>query len=443
MLENNCELMYFLKSSKKSLRYIYLRVRIDGIAKETSTKRKIDISRWNQATERATGNKEDARTLNFFLDTLQNKINRYVNLKMSNEEPITSLQVINYANGNDQVRAKVIEEFKRHNDEMNALVKRNECAPGTHERYTTACSHVQQFIKLKFNTEDIDFRFLNYEFVKDYEFFLKTVCKCNNNTALKYIGNFKKIVLQAVAKGIIPSDPFIQFKGKKTKPNKRPLTREELSRIENKQFKNERLGIVRDIFIFQCYTGLAYIDVYQLRRTDIKTGIDGQMWIMSDRQKSKATTNIPLLPKALEIINKYIDHPDCTNKVLPVRTNQKMNAYLKEIADLCNYNDVLNTHKGRRTFGSTVTLNNGVPINVVKEMLGHHSIRQTEEYAITEQITVGKEMNLLKERLQNQSPQSGFEELLKNYNMLGEQLKQYMESDPALKSKFKNIVITD
>lgn len=120
-----------------------------------------------------------------------------------------------------------------------------------------------------------------------------------------------------------------------------------------------------------------------------------------------------------------------------------MNAYLKEIADLCNYNDVLNTHKGRRTFGSTVTLNNGVPINVVKEMLGHHSIRQTEEYAITEQITVGKEMNLLKERLQNQSPQSGFEELLKNYNMLGEQLKQYMESDPALKSKFKNIVITD
>src|SRR5690606_17430348 len=220
-------------------------------------------------------------------------------------------------------------------------------------------------------------------------------------TALKYISNFKKIVLRAVAKEIIPSDPFKLFKGKKTKPNKKPLTREELFRLERHTFSVERLEVVRDVFVFQCYTGLAYIDVFQLKLNDIKVGIDGERWIMSARQKTDSVTNIPLLPKALELIEKYKEHPKCKEKgsVLPVYSNQKMNAYLKEIADLCGLQCTLNTHKARRTFGSTVTLNNGVPIHVVKEMLGHHSVSQTEEYALTEQETVGREMQVLRHRL--------------------------------------------
>ena len=161
------------------------------------------------------------------------------------------------------------------------------------------------------------------------------------------------------------------------------------------------MAVIRDVFIFQCYTGLAYIDAFQLKKEDIKIGIDGEYWIMSDRQKTESETNIPLLPKALEIIEKYKDHPLCLNRgtVLPVKSNQKMNAYLKEIADLCGITCVLNTHKARRTFGSTVTLANDVPIHIVKEMLGHRSVQQTEEYAITEQQTVGRQMIELRNKL--------------------------------------------
>jgi integrase len=249
--------------------------------------------------------------------------------------------------------------------------------------------------------EDMEFRDLNYEFIKDYEFYLKTVKSCNNNIALKYITNFRKIVRRALDKEIIKEDPFKKFKGKKTKTKKKPLTAVELHKIENHTFSTPRLTVVRDVFIFQCYTGLAYIDAFQLKKEDVKIGIDGEYWIMSDRQKTESETNIPLLPKALEIIKRYKDHPLCLSRgtVLPVKSNQKMNAYLKEIADLCGLNVILNIHKARRTFGSTVTLNNDVPIHVVKEMLGHSSVKQTEEYAITEQQTVGRQMIELRNKL--------------------------------------------
>ncbi len=402
MLENSFGLTFFLKTPRKknNIRFIYLRITVDGIPKESSTKRKWDMKRWDQKAERATGNKEDARALNFFLESLVTKINNYRTGLLNTEETITSQKIMDFVLGKIAAKAKVLEEFQLHNDEVLALVPR-EYAIGTHERFEIAKSHVGKFIRFKYDREDLEFRELDYEFIKDYEFYLKTVKNCNNNTALKYIANFKKIVLRAIDKDIIPKDPFKRFKRKKTKTNKKPLSAEELLILENHQFLTQRLSVVRDVFVFQCYTGLAYIDVFQLKNSDIRTGIDGQRWIMTSRQKTGSETNVPLLPKAIEIMEKYKEHPTCLKRdsVLPVSSNQKMNEYLKEIATLCGITATLNTHKARRTFGSTVTLRNGVPIHVVKEMLGHQSVRQTEEYALTEQESVGKEMQELRNRL--------------------------------------------
>ncbi|MDQ1803048.1 site-specific integrase [Chryseobacterium sp. CKR4-1] len=403
MLEISYGLTFFLKSPKRKsdlFRYVYVRITVDGVPKETSTKRKWDMRRWDQNLERAIGTKEDARSLNFFLDSLELKVGNFKTELVNTGKTITAARIIEFIKGHEPSKAKVLEEFQKHNDEMQALVP-EEYSKGTHTRYVTARSHVEEFIKFKYKKEDLEFRELNYEFITDYEFYLKTVRECANNTALKYISNFKKIVLRAIAKEIIPNDPFKLFKGKKTKIKKKPLTKGELQLLENKDFSSDRLSTIRDIFVFQCYTGLAYIDAYQLKKTDIKEGNDGRLWIMSSRQKSKSNTDIPLLPKALEIMNKYKDNALCISRgsILPVKSNQKMNEYLKEIATLCGINTSLNTHKARRTFASTITLNNGVPINVVKEMLGHHSVKQTEDYAITEQETISREMIELKERL--------------------------------------------
>ena len=306
----------------------------------------------------------------------------------------------------------MLEEFQKHNDEMKALIG-NGYTEATLERFNITKNHVTAFIKFKYNTCDFEFADLNFEFIKDFEFYLRTVRKCANNTTLKYISNFEKIVIRAIDKEIIIKDPFKNFKGKKTKIVKKPISAKELAELERREFSTDRLNTVRDIFVFQCYTGLAYIDAFQLRKADIKDGVDGNQWILSERQKTNSTARIPLLPKAIEILEKYKDHPVCIKRgtVMPVSSNQKMNEYLKEIAALCGFPFTLNTHMARRTFGSTVTLNNNVPINVVKEMLGHSSVKQTESYAITEQATIGREMTLLNKRLHPEKTEMSQEDL--------------------------------
>jgi len=407
MLESSFGLVFFLKipRNESKIRTVYLRITVDGIPKEASTKRKWDSTRWDQKTERAIGTKEDARSLNFFLDSLILKINEYKTEMMYSGKPITSEKVMDYVLGKITPRVKLLEEFQKHNNEMTALLGKG-YAKGTLDRFTITKNHLTAFIKFKFNSMDLEFTDLNLEFIKDFEFYLRTVRDCSNNTTLKYIANFKKIVIRAIDKEIILKDPFKNFKGRKTKLVKKPLTTQELYELERHYFTTDRLNVVRDVFVFQCYTGLAYIDAYQLKKTDIKKGIDGNLWIMSERQKTNSTTNVPLLPQALKIIEKYKDHPLCVQRgtVLPVSSNQKMNEYLKEIAILCGFPFTLNTHMARRTFGSTVTLNNNVPINVVKELLGHASVKQTEAYAITEQATIGREMSMLNKKLNKTTP---------------------------------------
>lgn len=412
MLESSFGITFFLKSSVKSTneKYIYLRITVDGVPKETSTKRRWDLKRWEQKTARATGNKEDAKTLNLFLNSLELKISRYRDELSEKGETVTSIKLINYALGKTtEKKSTVLQEFQLHNDQMLALVEKEEYAIGTHERYKISKNHVREFMFYKYGVEDMEFNELNFEFVKDYEFYLKTVKNISNNTALKYITNFKKIVLSAVDKEIIAADPFKRFKSKKTKVPKKPLTNHELDSLEKHHFSTARLSVVRDVFVFQCYTGLAYVDVYNLKQSDLKVGIDGEKWIMTGRQKTGSPINIPLLPKAVMIMERYRNHPLCLerNSVLPVSSNQKMNEYLKEIADLCGIASALNTHKARRTFASTITLNNDVPIHVVKEMLGHQSVSQTEQYAMTEQLSIGREMQGLKHRLADKDNVSG------------------------------------
>ncbi|MFD2602947.1 site-specific integrase [Flavobacterium suzhouense] len=416
-------------SKETTMRYIYLRVTVDGVRKETSTKRTWDIQRWDPKTERAIGNKEDARTLNHFLDAMVTRINQFKMDLMYTERTISAQRIIDFVLGRVTSKAMLLEEFKKHNDEMLSLVPQD-YALATHKRYETARFHAIAFVKYKYAADDIEFRDLDYDFIISYELYLKTVKNCVNNSALKYIACMKKVINRAIDKNIIAQDPFRAFKRKITKTLKRPLTASELRTLEQVTITTPRLETVRDIFVFQCYTGLAYIDAYQLRKADIKTGIDGAQWIMSERQKTGNVTNIPLLPKALEIIDRYKNHPLCLSRgaVLPVASNQKMNAYLKEIAELCGFDCELNTHKARRTFGSTVTLNNDVPIHVVKEMLGHQSIRQTESYAITAEQTIGREMKELGIKLGKSKqaiPQEGIEMISKLEKELKELKQRY------------------
>jgi site-specific recombinase XerD len=295
----------------------------------------------------------------------------------------------------------VMEVFKQHNEQMKALINQ-EFSPLTFERYETSFRHTLEFMKWKYQIEDIDIKRLNYEFISNYEFWLKSERKCDHNTTVKYLSNFKKIVHICIKHGWLDKDPFVGFKMTKREVERPFLVSEELTRIFNEDFKMPRLRQVRDIFIFCCYTGLAYADVKKLTREEITTGIDSTKWIWTSRQKTETTTRVPLMDRALEILERYKDDPQCVNqgRLLPVLSNQKMNNYLNEIADACGITKKMTFHTARHTFATTVTLSNGVPIETVSKMLGHRNLKTTQHYARILDLKVSEDMNKLRKILE-------------------------------------------
>jgi site-specific recombinase XerD len=261
--------------------------------------------------------------------------------------------------------------------------------------------HTRDFLLWKYKISDIDIKRIDHEFIMSYDFYFRSERNCNNNSTVKYLKNFKKIILICMANGWLDKDPFIKYKSKVKEVKRDYLNAEELAAMTTKLLVSDRVAQVRDIFLFSCYTGLAYADVKKLRRSELVTGLDSQKWIYTSRQKTDTASRIPLLPQALKLLAQYEDHPQCVDNglLLPVLSNQKMNSYLKEIADACGITKELTYHIARHTFATTVTLANGVSIESVSKMLGHTNIKTTQHYAKILDAKVSEDMNLLKKKL--------------------------------------------
>ena len=398
-------LHFYAKSTKANsdgLFPIYVRLTVDGKRLEYSTKKFIDQSKWSSESSRMKGNSEEARSINSLLDFTRNRINEIQFEILKERKPLTMEEFKNILQGTKERTRTLIPIFQDHNSKIKALIGK-EYAPGTLERYETSLRHTKEFLLWKYNASDIDITKIDHAFVTDYEFYLRTVRNCANNTAVKYLKNFNKIIKLCLANHWLDKNPFANYKSKVKEVERVYLSEEELHDIVNKNFGTERLSFVRDIFIFSCFTGLAYIDVKNLTKSHISIGIDGGKWIFTHRQKTESASKIPILPVTQMIIDKYENHPLSVNqnKLLPILSNQKMNAYLKEIAGVCNIDKELTFHIARHTFATTVTLTNGVPIESVSKMLGHKNLRTTQHYAKVLDKKVSEDMKILKDKFSN------------------------------------------
>jgi site-specific recombinase XerD len=327
---------------------IYLRVTIGDERVELSTKKYVPPERWNSDAQKVTGTGEEARTINAYLKLQEQEVFAAHQELIRENKNITAANLKNKLLGLDTDRRYIIELFKEHNKKMEALIGK-EFAQGTMDRYAISLKHTQAFIEWKYKVTDLDISRLNYEFIENYEFWLKSVRNCDHNTTMKYLGNFKKIVLHCVKNEWLLRDPFVGFKLSTREVKRTALTEEEITLMAEKTFEIERIARVRDIFLFSCFTGLAYADVRKLKKSEIAKGFNGKDWIFTSRKKTDTSSRIPLLPEAIAILNKYEDHPQCCNqdRAFPVMSNQKMNAYLKEIADLCGIQKNLTYHLAR------------------------------------------------------------------------------------------------
>lgn len=379
---------------------IYLRVTIDGQRFEWSTQRYVEESKWSVTAGRVKGNTEESKTFNAYLDLVKHKVFVYQKELILEQKELTITSFKAKWLGKSGTNRMILDVFRHNNEKQEKLVGKD-FAQGTLGIFKTTYDHTRKFIEWKYNTDDLEITKLDYEFISEYEFWLKTMRNCAQNTTMKYLANFKKIVLICVKNGWLQKDPFFNYKFKRVEVVREYLTDFELKSMQEKQFPTERLERVRDIFLFCCYTGLAYADVKKLKRSEIKVGIDGKKWIFTFRQKTDTSSRIPILPVSLALMEKYTNHPECINKdnLLPVLSNQKMNSYLKEIADVCGINKELTFHIARHTFATTITLNNGVPIETVSKMLGHTNLRMTQHYAKLLDTRISEDMKALSQKL--------------------------------------------
>ena len=399
-MNSKVTLHFYAKSTKANgngLLPIYVRLTIEGKRFEYSTKKFIEPSKWSTELSKMKGNSEEARSINNLLDFTRNRINE---IQFELLKDGISLNIDEFKNrllGIKERERLLIPIFTEHNRKIKELVG-SEYAPGTLERYETSLKHTKDFLQWKYRVSDIDIEKIDHAFITEYEFYLRTERKCANNTAVKYIKNFHKIINICLANGWLTKDPFANYKSKVKEVIREFLTEQEIQSLMEKEFVSERLELVRDIFVFSCFSGLAYIDVKQLSKDNIVLGIDGDKWINKNRQKTDTNSKIPLLPTAQYILDKYANHPVCVNedKLLPIFSNQKMNAYLKEIADVCGIKKELTFHIARHTFATTVTLSNGVPIETVSKMLGHTNLKTTQHYAKILDKKISEDMQVLK-----------------------------------------------
>ncbi|CAM3714839.1 site-specific integrase [Flavobacterium gelidilacus] len=394
--------LFYLKRAKanaQGLAPIFQRITIKGKRLDNSTGKFIDPSKWHPETSKMRGTSEEARLINSHLEHLKVKIFTAEKYLIASDLEVNVENIKKSLEGTTKRKRFLVPIFEEHNKKIKELLG-IEYAPGTYERYQTSLKHTKDFLNWKYKVSDFDIENINHAFITDYEFYLRSVRKCANNTAVKYIKNFNKIIKICLANHWLDRNPFANYKSKVKEVERVYLSEDEIQSIISKEFKTERLSLVRDIFLFSCFTGLAYIDVRNLTKSHISIGIDGDKWIFTHRQKTESASKIPILPVTQMIIDKYADHPQCLNedKLLPVLSNQKMNAYLKEIAAVCGIEKELTFHIARHTFATTVTLTNGVPIESVSKMLGHKNLRTTQHYAKVLDKKVSEDMKILRDK---------------------------------------------
>jgi len=385
---------------------IYARISVDGVRKEMAIKETIDPDEWDNEIGKARGNRPESRSLNIRLVRIKSELMQcYQDLRMQHKL-ITADKIKNLYLGIEVEQFSLSKLIDYHETTASGTL-----APGTLKNYFTTQKYLFEFIRKRYKTSDIYLSEINYQFITEFEYFLRSHQPADhqkpmrNNGVMKHMERFRKLLHLAKRLEWLVRNPFESYQFHFEPVDRGYLTALELDSLEQKNFSIERLQIVCDLFVFGCYTGVAYVDIAKLTPDNLRIGIDSHRWLHYDRTKTKQLVSLPLLPKALEIIKKYQEHPKALQRgtLFPVMTNQKLNGYLKEIADLTGIDKNLTFHLARHTFATTVTLSNNVPIETVSKMLGHTKIATTQIYARVIETKISHDMEKLRENLNQTS----------------------------------------
>ena len=380
---------------------IYARITVDKQRVNMSLKYTIPIESWDRKGSRVLGRAADAQEINTYLMEVETELFQCYRELRSKTPNITPQMVKAKYFGEDLDQVTLTELFEHHN-----LHAAHNLGKATLSHYKTTQKYLLDYLKKQYKCNDYRLSQLNHQFVVGFETYLRKLHpihhhgRLSNNGAMKHIQRLRKMLRMAVNNEWIEKYPFQKFKIRMEKKEREFLTLEELRKIQEFRTKIERLRIVKDLFVFSCYTGIAYIDIMNLTEDNLILGIDGKHWISTKRQKTKNSFKLPLMGPALSIIKRYQYHPKRRiDKLFPGISNQKLNSYLKEIADSCHIKKHITFHMARHTFATTITLSNGVPIETVSKILGHSELATTQIYARVLDNKISEDMSDLETKL--------------------------------------------
>jgi len=398
-MKSTFKVLFYLKrnaENKDGVVVIMARITVDSKLYQFSTKLKIKPQNWSVKSGRPLGRSAESVRINNLLEEIKSSLHNIYHEMQRRDKYVTAEKVKKEFLGHGDTGVTLLDMFVKHNEDVKALVGISKSA-ATYQKYEVTRKHLSEFIQYKYHLSDISVKEITPMFINDFEVYLRTACKCGANTTAKFMQFFKRIIIIARNNGILVGDPFANYKIRLKKVDRGYLTEEEIAKISQKDLVSERLEQVRDVFIFSCFCGLAYIDVKNLTKENIRTSFDGNLWIMTKRQKTDTTVNVPVLQIPKMILDKY-DGKLPGGKLLPVISNQKLNSYLKEIADVCGIQKNLTFHLARHTFATTTTLAKGVPIETVSKMLGHTNIETTQIYARITNSKISNDMKGLSDK---------------------------------------------
>lgn len=389
---------------KVELAPIYARVTVNGKRAEISLQREVLVTYWDTNSRRTTQRTPEGRALNHYLDQQYSKLLECHNQLTANYAMVTAQSIKAKYLGQEEKDKTLMDLVAYHKGNMEGTLK-----PGTLKNYDTTEKYIKKFLTQVRKSNDVYLKQLSYSFIVDFEQYLRngtnlnTSIALNNNGIMKHLERLKKLLNLALDLEWLDKNPFTRYKLKFKQYRKAFLTKQELCQLEEGFIKDPGHRLVKDIFVFACYTGLSYTDVKQLKETNITRGIDGEYWIFTHREKNEQPVRIPILQKALQIIQKYKNHPKIIDgALLPVYSNQKINQYLKQIVIDLEIPKSISFHSARHTFATTVTLGNGVPIETVSKLLGHTKLSTTQVYARVVEQKISTDIGLLRDKIEPQ-----------------------------------------
>jgi integrase len=382
------------RKNKKNQSPLFCRLTLNGNRKQLSTGINIESEHWDTRNQVILKSHKSAILYNSQLDTIKSKVNSIYMILRLQENPFSIEDIHDKYFGKELKKSEfILSYYKQYLAKIKKLVGL-EIKDNTYNKFVYVGNHLEAFLKWKYRKPDYPLKELGLQFLSDFDYYLKTEKKQEQITINKTIQRLRTPIKQAISEGYLDRDPFILHKSKTVRKTVIFLTTEELKTLEEAVLQQKRLSTIQDLFIFCCYTGLAYNEMANLEKQNIQIGFDDINWIQMKREKTQRQISIPILPKAQEIIEKYSTD---SNRIFPPISNQKFNSYLKEISAITGIEKRLTHHIARKTFASTVLLYNDVPMEIVSELLGHSNMVITQEsYGKVVQKKVSEAMKTLK-----------------------------------------------